>query len=84
MTYLRDGTLSIKMLTSSDTLDHWVGEAALEHNLNVTGSEGFAVTKFPSYMQHFCHHPHNKGDPICPTWRRRAKVMVKTFHSSDH
>ena len=60
------------------TLDHRVDMADdLNHNLNATGSESFAVSKYPFHMKHFCSERGRKGNPICPKWFGRSKVMVR-------
>lgn len=65
------------------TLDHGLDLSATNHTLDTTESSGFAVSKYPFYMKHFCHHRHRKGDPICPTWRGRAKLIVRpSVHTS--
>lgn len=72
MTYLSIG----KQMYS---LDHRTDEALLDYKVD-TSQDGFAVSKYPFYMNHFCYHKFRKGDPICPTWRGRAKVIVRPNH----
>ena len=70
MTYLSFGK-------QMHTLDHRVDLAAWDYTLETTDSASFAVSKYPFYMKHFCHNRNHKGDPVCPTWRGRAKVIVR-------
>ena len=50
-----------------------------DHRLDAT-APGWAVTQYPFYLPHFCYHEQRRGDPHCPTWRGRAKVMVQPKH----
>lgn len=56
-------------------------EMDMHYKLQVDDHE-FVFTRYPFYMKYFCYHygkgrTRNLGDPICPIWKGRAKVMVK-------
>lgn len=55
---------------------------ANQEYISAKNTSSFAVADYPFYMKHFCLHKSRKNHPICPTWRGRAKVMVRpTVHT---
>lgn len=67
------------------TLDHRTDMQTVNHTIDMSSksSDNFALSKYPFYIDHFCFHKgHRRGDPICPTWRGRSKVIVRPqFHT---
>jgi Glycosyltransferase family 92 len=73
MTYLSFG----KRMYS---LSHRVDMEATNYYLDTSASQPhFAVSDYPYFMDgYFCHHKgFRRGDPFCPKWRGRSKVMVR-------
>jgi hypothetical protein len=61
------------------TLDHRTDLQAMNYKVNTTQS-GFALSRYPFFLKYFCYGK-RKGHPMCPTWKGRAKVIVKPkFH----
>lgn len=65
------------------TLDHRTDFEAKNHKIDMTQLNEFAVSQYPFYVDDFCYHMgRNRGNPFCPTWRGRAKVIVRPrFHT---
>jgi hypothetical protein len=65
------------------TLDHRTDMKVTEHTID-TVSNGFAVSRYPFYIDNFCYHKgFRRGETYCPMWRGRAKVMVRPkFHTN--
>lgn len=59
------------------TLDHRTDAAYVNHKIATHRNDHFAVSKYPFHMKHFCYHQQRIGDPMCPTWRGRSKVIVR-------
>jgi hypothetical protein len=62
------------------TLDHRPDiDASLEsYVLDMNQRDAFAVDKYPFYIENFCYASGDRqGDPFCPTWRGRSKVIVR-------
>jgi hypothetical protein len=64
------------------TLDHRMDLAATNYVIDTSSNAMFAVADYPYHIKHFCYHTGKRlGDPICPTWRGRSKVIVRpVFH----
>jgi hypothetical protein len=63
------------------TLDHSPEIAASLENyqIDMSVSDEFTVSRYPFYIESFCYHRDSKirGQPYCPTWRGRAKVILR-------
>lgn len=59
------------------TLDHRTDTAANNYKLDAMAKDSpFVFSQYPFYMNYFCYGI-RIGEAICPTWRGRAKVIVK-------
>jgi hypothetical protein len=61
------------------TMKHRVDFAAHEYTLDTKDMSHFPLSKFPFYIKNFCYGK-RRGEPLCPTWQGRAKVIVKPKH----
>ena len=62
------------------TLDHQsaIDAPLTNHVIDMKQSIEFSVSKYPFYIENFCYATGNRrGDPFCPTWKGRAKVIVR-------
>jgi hypothetical protein len=60
------------------TLDHWTDVQAFNHKIDMSTQDHFAVSKYPFYLDNFCYHVGgNRGNPYCPRWTGRAKLIVR-------
>ena len=62
------------------TLDHQseISASLVGHKIDMTQASDFSVSKYPFYIENFCYaNGGRRGDPFCPTWRGRAKVIVR-------
>jgi len=59
------------------SLDHRVDAELKNHKIDTSSNDHFAVSRYPFYMKHYCYHHRRKSKAICPTWRGRAKVIVR-------
>lgn len=63
------------------TLDHSpeIPSSLENHQIDMSMSDDFAVSKYPFYIESFCYHRglQIRGQAYCPTWRGRAKVIVR-------
>jgi hypothetical protein len=61
------------------TMNHRVVFAAQEYKIDTKDMSHFPLSKFPFYIKNFCYG-RRLGEPLCPTWKGRAKVIVKPKH----
>jgi hypothetical protein len=62
------------------TLDHnsEIETSLQDHVIDMKQSSQFAVSKYAFYIENFCYNTGDRrGHPFCPTWRGRAKVIVR-------
>jgi hypothetical protein len=63
------------------TLDHSseIEESLQNYVIDMSESSEFSVSKYPFYIESFCYRvsPATRGEPFCPTWKGRAKVIVR-------
>lgn len=59
------------------SLDHRTDVGLHNHKIDTSRNDHFAVSKYPFNMKHYCYHHRRKGKPVCPSWRGRAKVIVR-------
>jgi len=59
------------------SLDHRTDEELHSHTIDTSHNDHFAVSKYPFNMKHYCNNHRRKGKAVCPTWRGRAKVIVR-------
>jgi hypothetical protein len=63
------------------TLDHSpeIPSSLENYQIDMRMSDEFAVSKYPFYIESFCYHRDSqiRGQSYCPTWRGRAKVIVR-------
>jgi hypothetical protein len=64
------------------TMKHRVDFAAHEYALDTKDMSHFPLSKFPFYIKNFCYGK-RRGEPLCPTWKGRAKVIVKPKHHQN-
>jgi hypothetical protein len=69
-TYLSFGKQMHSILNRADM-------SLTNHKIDVSDSTQFAVSNYPFHMKYFCVRRGRKNHPICPTWRGRAKVMIR-------
>jgi hypothetical protein len=61
------------------TMNHRVDFAAQEYKIDTKDMSHFPLSKFPFYIKNFCYG-RRIGEPLCPTWKGRAKVIVQPKH----